>query len=204
MRNSTTRGARAPMAEALSSSSAQRACGASSARLEIGARAAMDRPDGHDRRLWRQIEAALRWRRPPRGPRSTPIESQRADVAQLVEHWLPKPGVVGSSPIVRFTRKPWKSRVFSSSRLNAEQRGAPSAPARSGGSARDSRPRLRLGRRPAPWRRSSTSRSGRHRARRRSSRRRAPQARRAAGVDVRRPACRVSRAVRGEHLSKES
>jgi hypothetical protein len=25
----------------------------------------------------------------------------RADVAQSVEHWLPKPGVVGSSPIVR-------------------------------------------------------------------------------------------------------
>ena len=25
-----------------------------------------------------------------------------ADVAQLVEHWLPKPGVAGSSPVVRF------------------------------------------------------------------------------------------------------
>ena len=30
----------------------------------------------------------------------------RADVAQLVEHWLPKPGVVGSSPIVRFSGAP--------------------------------------------------------------------------------------------------
>ena len=29
-----------------------------------------------------------------------------ADVAQLVEHWLPKPGVVGSSPIVRFGSTP--------------------------------------------------------------------------------------------------
>src|SRR5258705_13945720 len=28
-----------------------------------------------------------------------------ADVAQLVEHWLPKPGVVGSSPIVRSLRE---------------------------------------------------------------------------------------------------
>jgi hypothetical protein len=26
----------------------------------------------------------------------------RADVAQLVEHWLPKPRVAGSSPVVRF------------------------------------------------------------------------------------------------------
>ena len=26
-----------------------------------------------------------------------------ADVAQLVEHWLPKPGVAGSSPVVRFS-----------------------------------------------------------------------------------------------------
>ena len=42
-----------------------------------------------------------RRRREPR-PRP-PLESGRADVAQLVEHWLPKPGVVGSSPIVRFT-----------------------------------------------------------------------------------------------------
>ena len=34
-----------------------------------------------------------------------PLESSpRADVAQLVEHWLPKPGVVGSSPIVRFDK----------------------------------------------------------------------------------------------------
>ncbi len=31
--------------------------------------------------------------------------SEHADVAQLVEHWLPKPGVVGSSPIVRFRRR---------------------------------------------------------------------------------------------------
>ena len=29
-----------------------------------------------------------------------------ADVAQLVEHWLPKPGVVGSSPIVRSHERP--------------------------------------------------------------------------------------------------
>src|SRR5947207_3642143 len=37
-----------------------------------------------------------------------------ADVAQLVEHWLPKPGVVGSSPIVRFglsARKPARKGV---------------------------------------------------------------------------------------------
>ena len=30
----------------------------------------------------------------------------QADVAQLVEHWLPKPRVAGSSPVVRFPRKP--------------------------------------------------------------------------------------------------
>ena len=28
-----------------------------------------------------------------------------ADVAQLVEHWLPKPRVAGSSPVVRSNRK---------------------------------------------------------------------------------------------------
>ena len=36
------------------------------------------------------------------------LKSSRADVAQLVEHWLPKPGVVGSSPIVRSKGKPCK------------------------------------------------------------------------------------------------
>jgi hypothetical protein len=29
-----------------------------------------------------------------------------ADVAQLVEHWLPKPGVAGSNPVVRSSEKP--------------------------------------------------------------------------------------------------
>ena len=38
--------------------------------------------------------------------------SPQADVAQLVEHWLPKPRVAGSSPVVRFTRKPRKSEAF--------------------------------------------------------------------------------------------
>jgi hypothetical protein len=35
-----------------------------------------------------------------------------ADVAQLVEHWLPKPRVVGSSPIVRFCRVGTRVPVF--------------------------------------------------------------------------------------------
>ena len=38
-----------------------------------------------------------------------------ADVAQLVEHWLPKPGVAGSTPVVRFSvaePKPSQMRGF--------------------------------------------------------------------------------------------
>ena len=41
--------------------------------------------------------------RPPGEGRASPrYHDPRADVAQLVEHWLPKPGVAGSSPVVRF------------------------------------------------------------------------------------------------------
>jgi hypothetical protein len=32
----------------------------------------------------------------------------------LVEHWLPKPGVVGSSPIVRFRRAPGNTGLLGS------------------------------------------------------------------------------------------
>jgi hypothetical protein len=38
----------------------------------------------------------------------------------LVEHWLPKPGVVGSSPIVRSTRKPRSHGVSSFLRVSGE------------------------------------------------------------------------------------
>ena len=41
------------------------------------------------------------------GDGSRPRYTDRcADVAQLVEHWLPKPRVAGSSPVVRSSRKP--------------------------------------------------------------------------------------------------
>jgi hypothetical protein len=38
----------------------------------------------------------------PGGRKGVGYDPRRADVAQLVEHWLPKPGVAGSSPVVRF------------------------------------------------------------------------------------------------------
>jgi hypothetical protein len=47
-----------------------------------------------------------------RKPRPYGLESGRADVAQLVERRLPKPKVVGSRPIVRFSRKPRSGGVF--------------------------------------------------------------------------------------------
>src|SRR5262249_47675924 len=43
----------------------------------------------------------------------------RADVAQSVEHWLPKPGVAGSSPVVRFN---------GSAPIRFERRTFPTAP----------------------------------------------------------------------------
>ena len=40
---------------------------------------------------------------PPTGPDSFFLQ---ADLAQLVEHWLPKPRVAGSSPVFRSSKTP--------------------------------------------------------------------------------------------------
>jgi hypothetical protein len=48
----------------------------------------------------------------------------RADVAQLVEHWLPKPRVAGSSPVVRSRKTPLR-RGFSSIRMAASFKSCP-------------------------------------------------------------------------------
>ena len=36
------------------------------------------------------------------------IKMDTADLAQLVEHWLPKPRVAGSSPVIRSPKSPKK------------------------------------------------------------------------------------------------
>ena len=55
-----------------------------------------------------RFELAWSWRQPRRVILARRLRSwARADVAQLVEHWLPKPGVEGSSPFVRFGSIKW-------------------------------------------------------------------------------------------------
>ena len=52
------------------------------------------------RSAWRPRRAGRR------RPGDTTMTDRCADVAQLVEHWLPKPRVAGSSPVVRSPRSP--------------------------------------------------------------------------------------------------
>src|SRR5207302_6751726 len=74
------------------------------------------------------------------GPVTSPATSLEsgpdAGVAQLVEHWLPKPGVAGSSPVSRSSivdRNPRRSGGFERSGIVVKSRQLPPSPAESRG-----------------------------------------------------------------------
>src|SRR5687767_9912071 len=56
---------------------------------------------GTGERTLRMPEQNHRWGL--ESPPAIPLGDAHADVAQLVERWLPKPKVAGSRPVVRFT-----------------------------------------------------------------------------------------------------